>query len=176
MSRPTSSAGPLPWLLPLATGLLVAWCVPRVKPMWWFGPLFGLLTAGMAIGLERWFGFGPSPGRWRPVTVGIWALIGCAAVFGFSIREAARASARQSPRDAVAESLIRSMELEREFVDETSTWQSAIEFYARRRYPGGFRSAKMGLLAEILAAGLLAALTTSVMRPGPRPAVSEATT
>jgi hypothetical protein len=167
-AEPSNAPAPLSrWLLILATALLVAWCVPRVKPVGWFGPLFGLLTAGVAIGLEKWLGQ-PS-GRGRSVLVAASAILGSAAVFGFTIREAERASNRD-PNQAAAEALMRSMEQGLDPTTATSTstpsWLTPVVRYANRRYGTAVDPSWSGLVMEVVAAGIVAGIVNGAARIG----------
>jgi len=152
----TPNAVPLArWLLVLATGLLVAWCGPRLKPVLWFGPLFGLLTGAIAIGLHRWFG--QPAQRGQTTLAAACATLGCAAVFGLAIQ----AAHKPNPKDAAAEALLRSMEKSGALPATESSvpdfaWRAALERYVTKRYrqqtgPGG-----AWLAAEILSAGMIA--------------------
>lgn len=170
-SSPASAPSPTPlprWLLVLATALLVAWCVPRVKPVLWFGPLFGLLTAALAVGLERWFGRQSS--RLWPGVAMLCATVGCTAVFAVTINQARKAEmrlAKDDPNRAAAEALIRSM---KQGVDSQSepitnpSWPSAVERYAEQRYCGTFDPTWSGLIVEVAAAGVVAGILTAIAR------------
>jgi hypothetical protein len=163
------------WLLILATGLLVAWCVPRVKPVLWFGGLFGLLTGAIAVGLERWFG--QPAGRGVTVIAAVCAIIGCAAVFAISIRTAERTN-KPSPQDAAAEAMLRSMEQATHWPADDQSRPEAVqpsritaaERYLAVRYRKYAEPPWLWLAAEVLSAGLVAGAVHGVMNRRRRPA------
>jgi hypothetical protein len=167
------------WLLILATGLLVAWCVPRVKPVLWFGPLFGGLMAMVAIGLERWFGQPSTRGQARLAC--LCAMLGCAAVFWVAIQAAERTN-KANPKNAAAEALLRSMEWGGNLPAEEpllpasspSTWFGATKRYYTARYRPFAGPPGTLFVAEILSAGLLARMLYALVNRWWRPSAGAA--
>jgi len=170
-----------PVLFVLGVGLLVAWCGPRVKPVLWFGLLFGGLTGGLGVLLERWLD-APSL-RARPAFVAVSAVIGCAAVFAVAVTAAHRTTA-SGPQDALAEALIRSLEQTDSDGEAMAsppaalpprTWQGTAEWWASRRYRTLPGAGTWWLFGEFVLAGLGAgALQRLLGRRGSRAASTEA--
>jgi MFS family permease len=156
-SSPPSSSPSLLWrvLLVLATGLLVVWCGARVKPVLWFGLLFGGLTAAFGLVLARWLGE-----RSRPLFAALCATAGCAAVFGLAVATLHR-QRTAAPQDAVAAALIRSLEQAAADADMPAPmppggWQATASDWLAQRYQGLPLPGGWWCVGEVLSAGLVA--------------------
>ncbi len=101
-----------PWLgrlcLWLACGLLTAWAADRVKPVFWYGPMFGVVLGGLAIGLRAWFA--ATPRRIDGLEVALLAMAGVSASLWIAAERVRDAGPQRSGKDAVAEALIAQLE------------------------------------------------------------------
>ncbi len=159
----------------LATAVVTAWAVSRVKPVVWYGGLFGLMMAVLGIIWRMVF---PSPGRGSFATeLGGLAMLGTAC--SLWLGELRIETARKTPRDSAAGALM--ARLEQMAPESTSSSRgsetpaastSAVSRFLVRRYPvADWRWPWLGAGAELALAGGLAAGVTWLMsrRPSPRP-------
>jgi hypothetical protein len=154
--------------------LLVGWAASRVKPLYWYGGLLGLLIAVVALGVHAWF---PRPRRWLAHgEVCLLALCGVLLTFWFST-ERSYAAALKSQQPGLAEALMTQLEQHGEgiedlpenawqavpMVQEQADWQHRLKWWLWRRYgrtlPGDPWTAaglEMGLAALVAGIGFAA--------------------
>lgn len=88
--------------------LLAGWAAWRVKPVFWFGPVFGVIVGVLTLMLQQWL---PSRSMRRSLMeAALCSGLGVAVTFSISAERSHAALAAQSPRDQLAGSLIAALE------------------------------------------------------------------
>ncbi|MDX1968440.1 MAG: hypothetical protein SFV23_14785 [Planctomycetaceae bacterium] len=114
MNAPVTAETPRepPWLgrlcLWLACGLLTAWAADRVKPVFWYGPLFGVVFGGLAIALRAWFS--TTPRRLEGLEVALLAMLGVGASLWIAAERSRAAEPKKTGNEAVAAALMAQLE------------------------------------------------------------------
>lgn len=146
----------------LATAVVTAWAVSRVKPVIWYGGLFGLIMVVVGMAWRMVF---PSPGRGSfAAELGGLAMLGTAG--SLWLGELRIEAQRKTPRDSAAGALMARLEQmapESTSLSGNSAETSLSEFarFLERRYPAAdWRWPWLGAGVELALAGGLAVGTT----------------
>lgn len=88
--------------------LLAGWAAWRVKPVFWFGPVFGVILGILSLMMQQWLSVQSM--RRSVIEVAMFSGLGVAVTFSISAVRSHAAMAAQSPRDQLAGSLIAALE------------------------------------------------------------------
>lgn len=167
----------------LAGGLLAGWSASRLKPVYWFGGLFGVLLGAVAVALQQWLGVKPSR---RSATEAVCcAMLGLLVTFGMTVWRV-RSQESKQPADRAASALIATLEQMSdqsadqslpEISESQETWPQSFMRWVARRYgadPDG--TAWLYLGVETLLAGIACGVLWSIGTRRQAPISSQETT